>query len=259
MLKERRPIIAGNWKMFKTVPEAVSFAQELKGATVGLTGIEVAVCPPFTALVPLAIALQGTDIAAGAQDVYWEDKGAFTGEISPVMLKDAGCRYVIIGHSERRQFFGETDETVNRKVRAVLPHGLIPIMCVGERLEEREAGVTREVVHNQTVAGLAGLAPEQVAGLVIAYEPVWAIGTGKTASEEDAQQVIGYIRAMIKDLYGGDAAGRVRIQYGGSVKPGNTAGLMAMPDIDGALVGGASLAVESFLGIIKAAAGYRKS
>ncbi|OPZ74323.1 MAG: Triosephosphate isomerase [Firmicutes bacterium ADurb.Bin456] len=217
--------------------------------------VEVAVCPPFTALVPVAAALQGTEIAVGAQDVHWEDKGAFTGEISPLMLKDAGCRYVIIGHSERRQYFGETNELVNRKIKAVLAHGLIPVMCVGERLAERETGITRQVVRDQTAAGLAGLAPEQVAGLVIAYEPVWAIGTGKTATAGDAQQVIGYIRAVVKELSGGVAAGKVRIQYGGSVKPENAAGLMARPDIDGALVGGASLDAGSFLGIITAAAG----
>jgi triosephosphate isomerase len=255
MMKGRRPLIAGNWKMFKTVPEAVSFVQELKKAAAKFKNVEVAVCPPFTALVPVAAALRGTEIAAGAQDVHWEDKGAFTGEISPVMLKDAGCRYVIIGHSERRQFFGETSELVNRKIKAVLAHGLIPIMCVGEKLSEREAGITGQVVREQTAAGLAGLTPEQAAGLVIAYEPVWAIGTGKTATAEDAQQVIGYIREVVKDLSGGGAAGKVRIQYGGSVKPGNAAGLMAMPDIDGALVGGASLDPDSFLGIITAAAG----
>lgn len=243
--------------MYKTVPEAVGFARQLKGVLSGLSGVEVAVCPPFTALALVAEALHGTDIAVGAQDVYWEDQGAFTGEVSPVMLKDAGCRYVIIGHSERRQFFGETDEKVNRKVKAVLSHGLTPIMCVGETLEEREAGVTGKVVRTQTEAGLNGLAPEQVAGMVIAYEPVWAIGTGKTASDEDAQQVIGFIRGLVKDLYGAGAAESVRIQYGGSVKPGNAAGLMARPDIDGALVGGASLDVESFVGIIRAVAEVR--
>lgn len=248
---QRKPIIAGNWKMFKTVPEAVAFTRVLKASLAGLDGVEVAVCPPFTALAPVAEVLRGTDIAVGAQDVYWEDKGAFTGEISPVLLKDVGCRYVIIGHSERRQFFGETDEKVNRKVKAVFSHGLTPIMCVGEMLEEREAGITEKVVRTQTEAGLVGLTPEQVAGMVIAYEPVWAIGTGKTASDEDAQQVSGFIRSLVKDLRGAGVAEQVRIQYGGSVKPANTAGLMAQPDIDGALVGGASLEVESFMGIIK--------
>lgn len=239
--------------MYKTVSEAVAFTRELKSSLAGFGGVEVVVCPPFTALALVSEALRGTDIAVGAQDVYWEDKGAFTGEISPVMLKDAGCRYVIIGHSERRQFFGETSEAVNRKVKAVFSHGLTPIMCVGEMLEEREAGITEKVVRTQTEGGLAGLTPEQAAGMVIAYEPVWAIGTGKTASDDDAQQVIGFIRSMVKDLYGAGAAEQVRIQYGGSVKPANTTGLMARPDIDGALVGGASLEVESFTGIIRAA------
>jgi len=240
--------------MYKTVSEAIAFVRELKASLAGFGGVEVVVCPPFTALALVAEALRGTDIAVGAQDVYWEDKGAFTGEISSVMLKDAGCRYVIIGHSERRQFFGETSEAVNRKVKAIFSQGLTPIMCVGEMLEEREAGVTEKVVRTQTEDGLAGLTPEQVADMVIAYEPVWAIGTGKTASDDDAQQVIGFIRSMVKDLYGASAAEQVRIQYGGSVKPANTAGLMARPDIDGALVGGASLEVESFTGIIRAAA-----
>ncbi|NPV73131.1 MAG: triose-phosphate isomerase [Pelotomaculum sp.] len=252
-MSARKPFIAGNWKMFKTVPEAVAFAQELKTAVAGVDGVEIAVCPPFTALVPVAEALRGTGIAVGAQDVHWEESGAFTGEVSPLMLKDAGCSYVIIGHSERRQLFGETDEKVNRKVRAALAHGLTPIMCVGETLEEREAGVTEEVVRRQAESGLAGLTPEQAGGLVIAYEPVWAIGTGKTASEQDAQQVIGFIRGLVRDLYGAGAAGAMRIQYGGSVKPENAAGLMAQPDIDGALVGGASLEVKSFVEIIKAA------
>lgn len=250
----RRPIIAGNWKMHKTITEAVAFARDLKLALAAGTGAgtEVVVCPAFTALVRVAEALQGTGIAVGAQDVHWEEKGAFTGEVSPAMLKDAGCHYVIVGHSERRQFFGETDERVNRKVKAALSCGLVPIMCVGETLEEREAGITEKVVRAQTKAGLDGLEPEQVAAVVIAYEPVWAIGTGKTASEGDAQQVIGYIRGLVKDWYGTAAAEALRIQYGGSVKPENIAGLMAMPDIDGALVGGASLKVESFVKIIKA-------
>jgi len=253
MLKIRKPIIAGNWKMHKTVSEAVAFVRELKVAVGGIEEIEVVVCPPFTALVPVVETLRGTGISVGAQDMYWEDKGAFTGEVSPVMLRDAGCKYVIIGHSERRQFFGETDNYVNRKVKAALEHGLIPIMCVGERIEERESGITEEVVRVQTEAGLAGLTADQVAGMVIAYEPVWAIGTGKTASDADAQQVIGFIRGLVSQLFGAGAAAQVRIQYGGSVKPQNTAGLMAQPDIDGALVGGASLDVESFAGIVKAA------
>jgi len=249
----RRPIIAGNWKMHKTITEAVDFARNLKPALAGVRGrVEVAVCPAFTALAGVAEVLQDTEIAVGAQDVHWEESGAFTGEVSPAMLKDAGCRYVIAGHSERRQLFGETSGNVNRKVKAVLSHGLIPVMCVGETLAEREAGITEEVVRTQTGAGLDGLAPEQVAAMVIAYEPVWAIGTGRNASEEDAQQVTGYIRGLVREWYGNIAAERLRIQYGGSVKPENAAGLMAMPDIDGALVGGASLKVASFVEIIKA-------
>ncbi len=253
MIKPRKPIVAGNWKMFKTIPEAVAFVLEIKKTTAGYNQVEVAVCPPFTALAPVAEALRGSGIATGAQDVYWEDKGAFTGEISPAMLKDAGCSLVIIGHSERRQYFGETNGNVNRKVHAVLSYGLTPIVCVGETLEQRESGITEEVVRVQTEAGLAGLSPEQAAGIVIAYEPVWAIGTGKTASDEDAQKVIGFIRGLVKGLFGDSPAQLVRILYGGSVKLGNTAGLMSKPDIDGALVGGASLEADSFAGIIRAA------
>jgi len=252
---KRKPIIAGNWKMYKTVSEALAFAQELKRAVDGIKEFEVVVCPPFTALYPVSEALRGTGIGVGAQDVYWVHEGAFTGEVSPGMLKDAGCSHVIIGHSERRQFFGEIDGNVNRKVKAVLERGLTPIMCVGERIEERESGITEKVIRTQTEAGLAGLAADQVAGMVIAYEPVWAIGTGKTASDADAQQVIGFIRGLVSDLYGAAAAAKVRIQYGGSVKPQNAAGLMAQQDIDGALVGGASLDVPNFSGIVKAAAG----
>jgi len=255
MIKKRKPIIAGNWKMYKTVSEALAFVHELKRTVDGIKDVEVVVCPPFIALAQVAEALRGTGIGVGAQDVYWVDEGAFTGEISPAMLKDAGCSYVIIGHSERRQFFGEIDDYVNRKVKAVLERGLTPIMCVGERIEERESGITEKIVRTQTEAGLAGLTADQAAGLVIAYEPVWAIGTGKTASDTDAQQVIGFVRGLVNDLYGGDVAAKVRIQYGGSVKPQNTAGLMAQPDIDGALVGGASLDVDSFSSIVKAAAG----
>jgi triosephosphate isomerase len=254
MLKARRtPIIAGNWKMHKTAAEAVNFVQELRPAVAGQNGVEVVVCPSFVALVPVIEALKGSNIGVAAQNVFWEKQGAYTGEVSPLMLKEAGCRYVIIGHSERRQYFGERDETVNRKLKAALAHGLTPIVCVGEQLAEREAGVTEKVIRTQTEAALAGLLPEQAAGLVVAYEPVWAIGTGKTASDEDAQQVIGFIRTLVEGMYGLEAAGRMRIQYGGSVKPENIAGLMARPDIDGALVGGASLTVDSFAAIVKGA------
>jgi len=213
--------------------------------------VEVVVCPPFTALAPVAEALKGSSIALGAQNMHWEKQGAYTGEISPLMLREIGCKYVILGHSERRQYFGETDDSVNKKVKAALAHGLIPIICVGETLDQRAAGLTEQVVATQTTGALEGLTPGQVAGLVIAYEPVWAIGTGKTASEEDAQQVNRCIRTVIADQYGAAAAEAVRIQYGGSVKPGNARALMAQPDIDGALVGGASLQVDDFIGIIE--------
>lgn len=237
--------------MFKTMPEALTFVHGFRKTAAGLDNVDVVLCPPSTALALMSEALCGSEISLGAQDVFWEDKGAFTGEISPVMLKDAGCRYVIIGHSERRQYFNETDVSVNRKVKAVLNHELTPIMCVGETLEEREAGVTKKVVRTQTAAGLSGLAPEQAAGMVIAYEPVWAIGTGRTASDEDAQEVIAYIRGIVQEQFGADTAEQIRILYGGSVKPGNTAGLMSKSDIDGALVGGASLEVDSFAEIIR--------
>lgn len=246
----RQLIIAGNWKMHKTVAEAVSFVQDLK-QRVNNSQVEVVVCPTFTALAPVAEALKGSNIALAAQNMHWENQGAFTGEISPVMLKELGCKYVVLGHSERRQYFAETDEGVNKKTKAALEHELIPIVCVGETLEQREAGQTEQVVETQTRGALAGLSPEQVAGLVIAYEPVWAIGTGKTASDEDAQQVNGYIRKVIADQFGSSTAEAVRIQYGGSVKPSNAKGLMSQPDIDGGLVGGASLKVEDFVGIIE--------
>lgn len=239
--------------MFKTLSEAADLAEGIKSSDT-LTGwVEVVVCPPFTALDRVAAVLRGTGIAVGAQDVYWEESGAFTGEISPVMLKDIGCRYVIAGHSERRQLFGETDEKVSHKVKAIIKHGMVPILCVGETLAEREAGRTGQVIHTQVQKGLSGLTPDQAGSLVIAYEPVWAIGTGKTASDGDAQEVISSIRSLVKEWYGDSAAAQVRIQYGGSVKPGNTAGLMAQPDIDGALVGGASLEAASFIGIVQAA------
>jgi len=247
------PIIAGNWKMFKTVGEAVNFVSELAGRVAGIEGVEMVVCPPFTALAAVAGQLRdhGSGIALGAQNMYWEDEGAYTGEVAPGMLKEIGCRYVILGHSERRQYFGETDAVVNKKVHAALAHDLIPIVCVGERLEERESGTTEEVVRRQVEGSLAGLTARQAAGLVVAYEPVWAIGTGRTASAADAQQVNRFIRGLLRNMFGEIAAQAVRIQYGGSVKLGNTAELMAQPDIDGALVGGASLEVDSFTGIIK--------
>lgn len=246
----REPIIAGNWKMYKTVVEAVNFVAAFREKTTGITGVEMVLCPPFTALGAVAEKLAGTGIAPGAQNCYWQKEGAYTGEIAPGMLKEIGCKYVILGHSERRQYFGETDQSVNKRVRAAIDHGLVPIVCVGELLEEREAGRTESVVGRQVEGALAGLTADEVAGIVIAYEPVWAIGTGRTASAGDAQAVNAYIRGILRRLFGEGTAEGVRIQYGGSVKPGNAAELMAQPDIDGALVGGASLDPDSFARIV---------
>ncbi len=247
----RQPIIAGNWKMFKTNAEAGEFISSFKSMVHGVTYCEIVLCPPFTALSYLARELEGTDIALGAQNMHWEEQGAFTGEVSPLMLKAAGCKYVILGHSERREYFQETDEIINRKVKSALAHGLVPIVCVGERIEQRNDGSTKEVIRGQVRGCLEGLAPAQAAGTVIAYEPVWAIGTGKTASSQDAEEVIAYIRSLLQELFGGHTAGLVRIQYGGSVKPGNAPELMTMPNIDGALVGGASLDAAAFAQLVK--------
>lgn len=249
----RKPIIAGNWKMYKTVGEALELVNGLKNELKGETGVEVVVCPPFTAISKVAEALKGTNIAYGAQDIYWEEEGAYTGEIAPKMLTDLGCSFCIIGHSERRSYFGETNETVNKKVKAALKHALTPIMCVGERLEERDSGKTFEVVKNHVEGGLAGLSKEDAAKIVIAYEPVWAIGTGRNAAPEQAQEVHKFIRDLLKKVFGEDVSSRVRIQYGGSVKPDNTKGIMAGGDVDGALVGGASLKVRDFAEIVRKA------
>lgn len=247
----RKPIIAGNWKMHKTISEALTLVQELGSLVADAQNTEVVVCPTFTALSAVAAVLANTNIHLGAQNMHWENKGAFTGEIAPVMLKDIGCRYVIIGHSERRQYFAETDDSVNKKVKAALSNDLIPIMCVGETLEQREAGSTEEVVGIQVKAGLSGLDADQVAGIVIAYEPIWAIGTGKTASADDANAVCAFIRKTVAGLCGTDSAAKIRIQYGGSVKAENIAELMAKSDIDGALVGGAALDAAGFSKIVK--------
>ncbi|MBA2942906.1 triose-phosphate isomerase [Paenibacillus sp. CGMCC 1.16610] len=247
----RKPIIAGNWKMFKTVSEAVSFINEVKGSTV--EGVESVICSPFTTLPALVEAVKGTDLHVGAQNLHFEDNGAFTGEISCAMLKDLGVEYVIIGHSERRAYFAETDEIVNKKVVSAFKHGLKPIVCVGEKLEEREAGQTKDVCKVQTEGAFAGLSAEQAAQVVIAYEPIWAIGTGKSSTAADAQDVIGYIREVVSGLYGASVADAVRIQYGGSVKPNNIAEYMAQPDIDGALVGGASLESASYIQLLQGA------
>jgi triosephosphate isomerase len=247
----RIPLIAGNWKMHKTTAEARALIAALRAAALP-DAVDVAVCPPFTALTAAAAAVAGSAIRLGAQDVFWEMQGAYTGEISPAMLVDLGCRYVIVGHSERRQFFGDTDETVSRKVHAGFAAGLVPIACVGERLEEREADKTSQVVTRQVTAAVAGLSADRVAALVVAYEPVWAIGTGRSAGGEDAAQVIGLIRSLLADRHG-SAAQQTRILYGGSVTPENIGQFMSRPDIDGALVGGASLDAAKFAGIIQGA------
>ena len=251
----RKPIMAGNWKMHHTHLEAIQVVQKLsyRLTSEDYDRCEVVVCPAFTALrsVQTVIEADRLPIGLGAQNVFWEEKGAYTGEVSPVMLAKLAVSYVIVGHSERRQLFGETDEGVNRKVRAVLAHGMTPIMCVGETLEEREAGQTAAKVSRQVQAGLEGVSPEEVGGLVVAYEPIWASGTGRTATPEDANDTIATIRSLIAGLAGEAAATAVRIQYGGSVKPGNIAALMAMPDIDGALVGGASLEADEFAHIVR--------
>lgn len=248
----RTPIIAGNWKMFKTVAQAVSFVNDVKGKA-EIDGVESVICAPFTALPALADAVKGTKLKIGAQNMHWEDSGAFTGEISGEMLKDLGVEYVIIGHSERRAYFAETDETVNKKVHAAFKYGITPIICVGENLNEREAGKTKEVCRVQTEAALRGLSREQVARAVIAYEPIWAIGTGKSSTAEDANEVIRYIRERVAANFGEEAAGKIRIQYGGSVKPGNIREFMSQPEIDGALVGGASLEPASYIQLVEGA------
>ncbi|ABB15245.1 triose-phosphate isomerase [Carboxydothermus hydrogenoformans] len=247
----RKPFIAGNWKMYKTPVEAAGFVRELIDSLKDVSGVDVAVCPPFPALWPVKEALEGSNIALGAQNMHFEKEGAFTGEVSPAMLQDIGVKYVILGHSERRAYFGETDELINQKIKAAFTWGLNPIFCVGETLEERERGITKAVVEIQVLKGLAGVTAEQAENLTIAYEPVWAIGTGKTATPDDAQEVCQFIRELLVKLFGREIADKVRIQYGGSVKPENIKELIAKPDIDGALVGGASLKVESFTAIVK--------
>ncbi len=247
----RTPIIAGNWKLNKTVSDAVALTSELKELVKGTDGVEIVVAPTFTALHAVSNSIKDSNIQLAAQDVYWEDSGAYTGEVSAPMLKDVGCDYVIIGHSERRQYFGETNETVNQKVNAALSHNLKPIVCVGEQLEERESGQTESIIKDHITGGTSGLTADALLSCVIAYEPVWAIGTGKTATPEQAQDVHQFIRNLISDNFSNEVASQVRIQYGGSVKPENAAELMAQPDVDGALVGGASLQAESFAQIVK--------
>ena len=246
----RIPFIAGNWKMFKTVQEAVVFVKELKSAVKDVADVEIVVAPPFTAVHPVAEAARNSNIGVAAQDVYWEREGAFTGEVSPAMVKEAGAEYVIIGHSERRRLFGDTDATVNRKLAAALAAGLTPIVCIGETLEERERNETLDVLDRQIKGGLDALGAEQVADLVIAYEPVWAIGTGRNATSAQAQEAHAHIRMRLRQWFGGDAADRCHVLYGGSVKQDNIRELISQPDVDGALVGGASLDVKSFTDIV---------
>lgn len=244
----RKPIIAGNWKMHKTIAEALEFVNEVKDR-VNNDKVEAVICAPFTLLKDLKQVTKGTNIKIGAQNMHFEEKGAFTGEISPLMLKELDMDYVVIGHSERRQYFNETDETVNKKVLKALEVGIDPILCVGETLEEREAGNTKDVCKVQVEKALENVSKEDLAKVVIAYEPVWAIGTGKTATSEDANDVIAYIREVVANLYG-ELANEVRIQYGGSVKPSNVAEIMNQSDIDGALVGGASLEANDYVELV---------
>ncbi len=246
----RKPVIAGNWKMFKTRGETVAFIEELKPRVAKVEHCEVIVAPPFTALAAAAQAAKGSKIGIAAQNVHWDAEGAHTGDISPGMLLDVGCTHVIIGHSERRQDHGETDEQVNRKLKAALAAGLTPIVCVGETLDERERGETQSVLERQFQRGFAGLTLSQFSRIIIAYEPVWAIGTGRTATPEQAEESHAYLRELAHGQFGEPPAQALRILYGGSVKPQNIKGLMAQEDLDGALVGGASLDVESFAAIV---------
>lgn len=248
----RKPIIAGNWKMYKTEDEAVKFVYEVAEAMPSIELVDSVICAPFISLKSL-VKSQGSNLRIGAQNMHFEEQGAFTGEIAPSMLTNIGVTYVIIGHSERRAMFNETDESCNKKVHQAFNHGLTPILCVGESLEQREAGTTNDLLASQLEKDLAGLSKEQVAKLVIAYEPIWAIGTGKTATADVADETCGFIRQTIKRLYDEATAEAIRIQYGGSVKTSNIDELMAKPNIDGALIGGASLKVEDFITLVKAA------
>jgi len=246
----RKKIIAGNWKMNKNSIEAVELAKGIAKLVGGVTDVDVAVCPTFTSLAAVSEVMKGTSIALGAQNMHWEESGAYTGEISANMLLTLGCRYVILGHSERRAYFGETDEIVARKTKAAIAAGLTPIVCVGETKEQREEGVTEKVVEGQILGAFKGLTADEFSGTVIAYEPVWAIGTGLTATTQQAQDVHAFIRGLLRGLFGEAVAEATRIQYGGSMKPENAAELLAQPDIDGGLIGGAALKPESFEGII---------
>lgn len=249
----RKPIIAGNWKLNNTLKETVDLVDGLKRELADIEVVDIVICPVYIYLSIVKDLVYDLNIKIGAQNVYWEERGAFTGEVSPRMLKDVGCEYVIIGHSERRQYFGETNETVNRKIKASLSSGLKPIVCVGESLNEREAGKTFDIIKDHITKALIGLTQEYISNIIIAYEPVWAIGTGRTASPEQAQEVHKYIRELLTKLFGEETASNTRIQYGGSVNPENIRELIAQEDVDGALVGGASLKIDSFSAIVKGA------
>ena len=249
-MDDRRPLLAGNWKMFKTCNEAVETAGKLVKLVEKVTDVDVMIAPAFIALAQVSEVIKNSVVALGAQNLFWEKEGAYTGEISPAMLVSAGCRSVIIGHSERRQYFGETDTTVNNRITAAIKGDLIPVVCVGETEKEREANETFTVLEKQFQKGLDGFSAEDLAALVIAYEPVWAIGTGKTATKDQAQEAHQFLRRLLEERYGNMLAKSIRILYGGSVKPNNIDELMAMPDIDGALVGGASLSAETFSQIV---------
>ena len=246
----RKIFIAGNWKMNKTVAEATELVAGLKANAGKVGNVDVAVCPTFTTLASVVEALKDTPIKVGSQNISWAESGAFTGEISAAMLNEVGVDYAIIGHSERRQYFGETDETVNARTKAALAADILPIVCIGETLEQREAGDTEQVVKTQTEAGLAGLTNEEAAKITLAYEPVWAIGTGRTATPQMAQEVHAFLRSVLVGMFGAEVAAVIRIQYGGSMKPANAAELLAQPDIDGGLIGGASLKADDFSGIV---------
>ena len=253
----RKPIIAGNWKMFKTRDEALDFIYQVNNRMPSLEDVDTVICAPFPVLRCL-VKRQGENLRIGAQNMHFEECVAFTGEVAPAMLTSLGVTYVIIGHSERRAMFNETDESVNKKLHAAYKHGLVPILCVGEHLEERESGQTEAVIKEQILKDLEGLTAEQVKELVIAYEPIWAIGTGKTATPEMANETCGYIRSLVKELYGEEVSEAMRVQYGGSVKTGNIAELMQQPDIDGALIGGASLVASDFVYFAQIALDYIK-
>ena len=249
----RTPLVAGNFKMFKTVAETVSYVNELRSLTKDVRGVEIAIAPPFTAIAAAAEAVKGSSIGVCAQDVHWEREGAFTGEVSAGMLREAGARYAIVGHSERRTLFGETNGSVNKKLHAALTAGLVPIVCIGETLDERDRNETMAVLDRQIKEGLDGVTGQQLSGMVLAYEPVWAIGTGRNATPAQAGEAHHHIRQRLKQWFGLEASERCRVLYGGSVKPDNIAKLRAEPDVDGALVGGASLDPKSFFAIVQGA------